>query len=214
MRRRCRAKAICAPRPCAPKWAPITCARSASPASKAFSAADLHWQLEDAGDGAIAAHSSTRSRRFLGNDIRRKLKPLRESRWAHDPFARGAYSHALPGHAANAPCWPRRSMDGCSLRAKRPRRTSSPPRMARGNRASVRLRKCWRHWRSDSRSLVIASTVARVGRSPTRDICIHLASGPGLHPGHDAHNGGRYSITRARVSASGTKHVSYLPKMR
>ena len=36
---------------------------------------------------------------FLGNDYRRKLKPLAESRWAHDPFARGSYSHALPGHA-------------------------------------------------------------------------------------------------------------------
>ena len=31
--------------------------------------------------------------------IRRKLRPLAESRWAHDPFARGSYSHALPGHA-------------------------------------------------------------------------------------------------------------------
>src|ERR1700716_3919614 len=36
---------------------------------------------------------------LLGNDYRRKLKPLSESRWAHDPFARGSYSHALPGHA-------------------------------------------------------------------------------------------------------------------
>ena len=38
---------------------------------------------------------------FLGNDFRRKLKPLAESRWAHDPFARGSYSHALPGHAGD-----------------------------------------------------------------------------------------------------------------
>jgi monoamine oxidase len=56
-------------------------------------------QLEDAGDGAIAAHSIDEIASFLGNDIRRKLKPLSESRWAHDPFARGSYSHALPGHA-------------------------------------------------------------------------------------------------------------------
>jgi monoamine oxidase len=27
------------------------------------------------------------------------LSPLAESRWALDPFARGSYSHALPGHA-------------------------------------------------------------------------------------------------------------------
>jgi monoamine oxidase len=56
-------------------------------------------ELEDAGDGAIAAHSIDEIVSFLGNDFRRKLKPLKESRWAHDPFARGSYSHALPGHA-------------------------------------------------------------------------------------------------------------------
>ena len=51
------------------------------------------------GDGAIAAHSIDEIVSFLGGDFRRKLKPLAESRWAHDPFARGSYSHALPGHA-------------------------------------------------------------------------------------------------------------------
>ena len=56
-------------------------------------------QLEDAGDGAIAAHSIDEIASLLGNDFRRKLKPLKESRWANDPFARGSYSHALPGHA-------------------------------------------------------------------------------------------------------------------
>jgi monoamine oxidase len=55
--------------------------------------------LEDEGDGAIAAYSIDEIASFLGNDFRRKLKPLRESRWAHDPFARGSYSHALPGYA-------------------------------------------------------------------------------------------------------------------
>ena len=56
-------------------------------------------ELEDAGDGALAAQSIDEIAGFLGNDYRRKLKPLKESRWAHDPFARGSYSHALPGHA-------------------------------------------------------------------------------------------------------------------
>jgi len=55
--------------------------------------------LEDAGDGAIAAAAIDEIVSFLGSDFRRKLKPLKESRWAHDPFARGSYSHALPGHA-------------------------------------------------------------------------------------------------------------------
>ena len=57
--------------------------------------------LEDAGDGAIAAHSIDEIAGFLGNDFRRKLRPLQESRWANDPFARGSYSHALPGHAGD-----------------------------------------------------------------------------------------------------------------
>jgi monoamine oxidase len=55
--------------------------------------------LEDAGEGALAAQSIDEIAALLGNDYRRKLKPLAESRWAHDPFARGSYSHALPGHA-------------------------------------------------------------------------------------------------------------------
>src|SRR5205085_12013395 len=58
-------------------------------------------ELEDAGDGAIAAHSIDEIVSFLGNDFRRKLRPLSESRWALDPFARGSYSHALPGHAGD-----------------------------------------------------------------------------------------------------------------
>jgi len=55
--------------------------------------------LEDAGDGAIAAQAIDEIVSFLGSDFRRRLKPLTESRWALDPFARGSYSHALPGHA-------------------------------------------------------------------------------------------------------------------
>ena len=56
-------------------------------------------ELEDAGPGALAAQSIDEIASLLGNDFRRKLKPLSESRWAHDSFARGSYSHALPGHA-------------------------------------------------------------------------------------------------------------------
>lgn len=58
-------------------------------------------QLEDAGIGALAAQSIDEIASLLGNDYRRRLKPLAESRWAHDPFARGSYSHALPGHAGD-----------------------------------------------------------------------------------------------------------------
>jgi monoamine oxidase len=58
-------------------------------------------ELEDAGPGALAAQSIDEIAALLGNDFRSKLKPLAESRWAHDPLARGSYSHALPGHAGD-----------------------------------------------------------------------------------------------------------------
>jgi monoamine oxidase len=58
-------------------------------------------QLEDAGNGALAVQAIDEIVAFLGNDFRRRLKPLAESRWAHDPFARGSYSHALPGRAGD-----------------------------------------------------------------------------------------------------------------
>jgi monoamine oxidase len=56
-------------------------------------------QLEDAGDGAMAAQAIDEIVALLGADFRRRLKPLAESRWTLDSFARGSYSHALPGHA-------------------------------------------------------------------------------------------------------------------
>jgi len=71
------------------------------PCIEGFFGGSFAKELEDAGDGAFAAQSIDEIAGLLGNDIRRKLKPLCESRWAHDPFARGAYSHALPGHAGD-----------------------------------------------------------------------------------------------------------------
>jgi monoamine oxidase len=56
-------------------------------------------ELEDEGPGALAAQAIEEISALLGSDFRRKLKPLAQSRWAHDPFARGSYSHALPGQA-------------------------------------------------------------------------------------------------------------------
>jgi monoamine oxidase len=69
------------------------------PCIEGFFGGRFAQQLEDAGEGALAAQSIDEIAGFLGNNYRRKLKPLAESRWAHDPFARGSYSHALPGHA-------------------------------------------------------------------------------------------------------------------
>ncbi|MEH2550989.1 monoamine oxidase [Bradyrhizobium sp. AZCC 2262] len=71
------------------------------PCIEGFFGGRFAQSLEDGGEGAIAAASIDEIVSFLGNDFRRKLKPLAESRWAHDPFARGSYSHALPGHAGD-----------------------------------------------------------------------------------------------------------------
>lgn len=71
------------------------------PCIEGFFGGRFAQSLEDAGDGALAAESINEIVSILGSDFRRKLKPLAESRWAHDPFARGSYSHALPGHAGD-----------------------------------------------------------------------------------------------------------------
>jgi len=57
--------------------------------------------LEDAGEGALAAQAIDDIVALLGSDYRSKLRPLAASRWGRDPFALGAYSHALPGHAGD-----------------------------------------------------------------------------------------------------------------
>jgi monoamine oxidase len=71
------------------------------PCIEGFFGGRFAQELEDSGDGALAAQSIDEIVAMLGSDFRRKLKPLSESRWAHDPFAHGSYSHALPGHAGD-----------------------------------------------------------------------------------------------------------------
>jgi monoamine oxidase len=69
------------------------------PCIEGFYGGSFAHALEDSGQGALAAQAIDEIASLLGNDYRRKLKPLAESHWAQDPFARGSYSHALPGHA-------------------------------------------------------------------------------------------------------------------
>ena len=69
------------------------------PCIEGFFGGSFARELEDAGNGAFAAQAIDEIVALLGSDYRGKLKPLAESRWARDPFALGAYSHALPGHA-------------------------------------------------------------------------------------------------------------------
>jgi monoamine oxidase len=69
------------------------------PCIEGFFGGPFALELEDAGAGALAAQAIDEVVAILGSDIRRKLTPLLESRWARDPFAQGAYSAARPGHA-------------------------------------------------------------------------------------------------------------------
>jgi monoamine oxidase len=69
------------------------------PCIEGFFGGRFAQELEDAGKGALQAQAVDEIVALLGSDFRRRLKPLAESRWAQDQFARGSYSHALPGHA-------------------------------------------------------------------------------------------------------------------
>ena len=60
---------------------------------------DFAAELEASGLDATADFAVGELAGLFGNDIRKQLSPLAGSAWGADPFARGAYSMALPGHA-------------------------------------------------------------------------------------------------------------------
>lgn len=70
-----------------------------TPSIEGFYGGTFACELEDAGSGALSAQAIDEVVALLGSDFRTRLSPLAESRWAHDPFAQGAYSAARPGHA-------------------------------------------------------------------------------------------------------------------
>jgi monoamine oxidase len=55
--------------------------------------------LEAAGDAAFASFAIDELAALLGGGIRKRLHPIAVTAWERDPYARGSYSHALPGHA-------------------------------------------------------------------------------------------------------------------
>lgn len=55
--------------------------------------------LERAGEAAMEAETRRQLSNMLGADIQKNLRFLCATAWDRDPFAKGAYSHALPGHA-------------------------------------------------------------------------------------------------------------------
>ncbi len=57
-------------------------------------------ELEGAGQAAMLDFAREQIADRLGARWRTRLRPLVASQWSVDPWSRGAYSHALPGHAA------------------------------------------------------------------------------------------------------------------
>ena len=54
--------------------------------------------LEREGQAAMFSFAAGELTRLLGNDIGKRMAPLASTAWLQDPWARGSYSYALPGH--------------------------------------------------------------------------------------------------------------------
>jgi monoamine oxidase len=68
------------------------------PLIEGFVGGEAARELEVDGD-AFAAFARDELAGLFGSGIRSRLEPIAQSRWGRQPFARGSYSHALPGHA-------------------------------------------------------------------------------------------------------------------
>ena len=55
--------------------------------------------LERDGERAMFSFAADELARLLGSGIRRCIAPLASTCWQQDPWARGSYSYAMPGHA-------------------------------------------------------------------------------------------------------------------
>lgn len=69
------------------------------PMIECFFGGDNARELEKAGEGAFFEFAVAELCGILGNDFAKRLKPVAIHHWGADPFARGAYSYAVPGKA-------------------------------------------------------------------------------------------------------------------
>jgi monoamine oxidase len=69
------------------------------PVVRCFFGGNFAAQLERDGIAAMAAFAADELAGLFGAVVRRQLTPLAASAWRGDPFARGSYSYARPGHA-------------------------------------------------------------------------------------------------------------------
>jgi monoamine oxidase len=57
--------------------------------------------MEREGEAAMFAFASDELANILGAGIRRHIAPLATTAWLRDPWSRGSYSYAMPGHAGD-----------------------------------------------------------------------------------------------------------------
>ncbi|MGC2202168.1 MAG: FAD-dependent oxidoreductase [Stellaceae bacterium] len=69
------------------------------PAIYCFFGGECAAALEREGEAAMFSFAACELARLFGNDIRKHITPLASTAWLQDPWARGSYSYALPGHA-------------------------------------------------------------------------------------------------------------------
>ena len=69
------------------------------PAIYCFFGGHFAAALEREGQAAMFSFASGELARLLGNEVRKRMAPLAATAWQLDPWARGSYSFALPGHA-------------------------------------------------------------------------------------------------------------------
>jgi monoamine oxidase len=71
------------------------------PCIEGFFGGRLAQALEEEGPGAATAFAQDELAGLLGSAWRGRLTPLAETAWRDDPWARGSYSHALPGRSGD-----------------------------------------------------------------------------------------------------------------
>lgn len=71
------------------------------PAIYCFFGGHFAAAMEGEGEAAMFAFAADELAGLFGNDVRRRLAPLAATAWRRDPWARGSYSYAVPGHAGD-----------------------------------------------------------------------------------------------------------------
>src|SRR5499427_6798691 len=69
------------------------------PLIEVYSGGRFARDLEAEGEAAFASFAIGQLTSLLGSGIRKRLHPIAATAWGRDPYARGSYSHAMPGHA-------------------------------------------------------------------------------------------------------------------